>query len=97
MVSICALKRPSIYRWEISYTEGDAHSREIEDNGAEKGLVAIVLDNGTFPGTGIVPRSFAGADASEVPSSASRFLHVVHQGGVDDRRVGVQVTFLKAV
>ena len=59
--------------------------------------MAVVLDNSTFPGARVVPRSFADTDASEVPPSASLFLGVVNQGGVDDRRVGVQVTFLEAV
>ena len=76
---------------------GDVHSREIEDNSAKKGLVAIVLDNSTLPGARIVPWSLAGTDPSKIPPSASRFLGVVHQGGVDDRTVGVQVTFLEAV
>jgi len=59
--------------------------------------VAVVLNNGTLPGARVVPRSLAGTDAGEIPSSASISLGIVNQGGVDDRRVGVQVTFLEAV
>jgi len=59
--------------------------------------VAIILNNSTLPGARIVPWSLTGTDPSEIPPSASRFLGVVHQGGVDDRRVGIQVTFLEAV
>jgi len=59
--------------------------------------VAIILKNSAFPGARIVPRSLTGTDAREVSPSAGCFLGVVHQGGVDDRRVGVQVTFFEAV
>ena len=59
--------------------------------------MAVILNNSTFFGAGVVPRSLAGTDTSEIPPSASLFLGVVNQGGVDDRRVGVQVTFLEAV
>lgn len=59
--------------------------------------MAVVLNNGTLPGARVVPRSLAGADAGEIPPSASLFLGIVNQGGVDDRRVGVQVTFFEAV
>ena len=78
-------------------TEEDVHSREIKDNSAEKGFVAIVLNNSTFPGARVVPRPLTGTDTSEITSSASGCLGVVHQDGVDDRRVGIQVTFLEAV
>jgi hypothetical protein len=67
----------------VSQSEEDIHSREIEDHSAEKGLVAIVLDNSTFPGARIVPRSFTGTEATEITPSAGRFLGVIHQGRVN--------------
>ena len=59
--------------------------------------MAIVFSNGTFPGARIIPRSLTDTNASEILPSASRCFGVVHQGGVDDRRVGVQVTFLETI
>lgn len=59
--------------------------------------MAIVFNNSTFPGARVVPRSLTGTDTSEISPSASGCLGVVHQGGVDDRGVGVQVAFLEAV
>lgn len=59
--------------------------------------MTVILNDGTFPGTWIVPRSFAGAEPAEVPSSASRCLGIVNQGRVEDRGVGVHVTFLEAI
>lgn len=67
----------------VSQSEEDIHSREIEDNSAEKGLVAIVLDNNTFPRARIVPWSLTSAEATEITPSASRCLGVVNQGRVD--------------
>lgn len=59
--------------------------------------MTIVFNDSAFPGTRIIPRSFTGTDASEIPPSASRCFGVVHQGGVNDRRVWVQITFFEAI
>ena len=99
MVSICALNEPvSIRAGGDPIDRGrHIHSREIENNGAEKRLMAVVLNNCAFPGTRVVPRSLTGTDASKVLSPAGCFLGVVDQGGIDDGGVWVQITFLEAV
>lgn len=81
----------------VSYSKQGLHSGEIEDNSTEKGFVTIILNNSTFPGTWVVPRSFTGAQATEVAPSTSRCLGVINKNRVEDRGVGVQIAFLKAV
>jgi hypothetical protein len=67
----------------VSQSEENIHSREIKDNGTEKGFVAIILDNNAFPGAGIVPWSLTGTEATEITPSASRCPGVVHHVRVD--------------
>lgn len=69
---------------EASSTKGDVHSREIKDDSAEKGLVAIIFNNSAFPGAGVVPGPVAGTDTSEVAPSASCCFGIVHQDRVKD-------------